>query len=178
MPTFSERHGLGPADAEIVSRYEASSELRSVICNVAYQAGLTPTNLRSIVCRVMFKEPDGRNWSDFPNVDGEVRDLIGGAPWYDVYDVVEAIADLLSNSPFLTGTRPVPGSNGYEVFTSELNRYFRRAGIGWQIRDGKVEFRGAEATEDALASARDALRDGGHPTSANELHEAILDLSR
>lgn len=169
--SFSERHGYYPGDVEITSRFEASDELRAVIPDIAYESGLRPTSLRSIVCRVLRRREDPNNWSEYPNVDGELRYHLEICEWHEVFDIVESVAAALTrvtreDEPALT------------YFEAELNKYFRRRGIGWQLVDGRVETRGPEHFEQAVSSARQMLAEGGRTTAANELHQAIADLSR
>jgi hypothetical protein len=67
---------------------------------------------------------------------------------------------------------------GAEKFADEINRYFTGRGIGWHLVDGRIEVRGSESFEEAVQGARVAMEEIGHRTAANELHEAIRDLSR
>jgi hypothetical protein len=172
MTRFSERHGYQPDDAEITVRLEAPEELHGVIVDIAYESGLSPQAVRSIVCRVLRTRENPGNWSPFPNVDGEARDHLDSCEWYEVYDIVEAIYARLARSP--TGKHG--GQESY--FEQEINKYFRRRGIGWQLTDGRLETRGSESFEHALAEARGELSDSGRTTAANEIHQAISDLSR
>lgn len=64
------------------------------------------------------------------------------------------------------------------LFAAEVNGFFREAGIGWQLINGRVEVRGEEAFERTIARARDAIAETGRVTATSELHEAIADLSR
>jgi hypothetical protein len=177
MSTFSERHGMSLADAEITVRNDAPEELRGVLVQLAYGSGYTPKALRELVCRVLFKRPDSSNWSDYPNIDQEIRGLLDECIWWDVYNVIEAVAkDLASGSNAFAHS--VFGHRGDDAFASELNRYFKRAGIGWQLVDGILEMRGTEAFEAAVRETAASLTSVGKMTAANELHEAIADLSR
>jgi len=89
---FSARHGFRQINgAEILVRHEAPYELRGVLVDLAYECGFTPKSLRTLVCRVFRKRPDLNNWSEYPNIDEEIRRLIDEAEWYKVYDVVEEI---------------------------------------------------------------------------------------
>jgi hypothetical protein len=179
MTIFSERHGFAPNDSEIVTR-DATPELRSVVVDIAYEAGMNPEQLRRIVCRTLFVPPDPSNWSPFPNIDLEVRGLLQDAAWYDVYDVIEAIATELPGMLLLQsrGLKPTTTAAGYPLFDNRLNRFFRRKGIGWQLVDRKVEYRGPEAVELAIQEACGLVHAAAKPTAANELHEAIRDLGR
>lgn len=174
---FSSRHGYFEPEAEIAIRHDAPDELRSVVVAIAYDSGLTPTLLRSLLCRVLRVAPNPSNWSEFPNVDQEVRDHMRDCEWYFVYDIIEEIYITFAAGGMVTSDQR--GSiNAAEYFSDEINRYFKVRGIGWQLIDGKIEMRGPEAFEDAIQGAHELLVEVEHRTSANELHEAILDLSR
>ena len=67
---------------------------------------------------------------------------------------------------------------GAPYFETEISKYFRKAGIGWQLVDGELRLRGPEAFEQTVATARAALDEGGHPTAEQEIHKALQDLSR
>lgn len=173
MTRFSERHGYQPDDAEVTVRLEAPDELRGVIVDLAYESGLGPHAMRSLVCRVLRSREDPNNWSAFPNVDGEVRGHLDSCEWFEVYDIVEAIYARLAESP--TGEH---GGQEATYFEDEVNKYFRRRGIGWQLTEGRLETRGSESFEHTLAEARAELAESGRTTAANEIHQAISDLSR
>jgi hypothetical protein len=163
MDSFSRRHGYLPTDVEISIREDAPLELRGVVVDVAYEAGLGPRDVRAIVCRLLRRREDPNNWSPFPNVDGEVRDHLNNCEWYEVYDVIEALASKVAEPT---------------KFEDEINEYFRRRGIGWQLNEGRVQIRGAEAFELTVTSARKALTQDDRRTAAQEIHEAVQDLSR
>lgn len=164
MESFSRRHGLNRPDAEISVRYEAPDELRDAVVSIAYRCGLKPTELRQVLCAMLYRSPDPTNWSEFPNVDSEVRELIHACEWFEVYDLVELLADRCERS----GTD----------FVDEMNRMFRIKGVGWQLVGSRLEVRGSEAFELAVNEGQAELVRRGNGTAANELHEAILDLSR
>lgn len=161
--SFSERYGYKPKEKKITVRHSAPDELRYVIADIAYSSGFSPEPLRKIVCRVLRKRPDPSNWSEFPNIDDEIRGLLDSCEWYQVYDVIEAIYHLGGDS---------------EKFKDEINSYFKAEGIGWQIIDGKIEVRGEEGFETAIKEAISAVKESGLETASNEIREAILDLSR
>ena len=80
--SFSERHGFNRVyETEITVREDAPYDLRGVIVELAYKCGFSPKSLRTLVCSVLLKRPDENNWSEFPNVDYEVRELIDGCIW-------------------------------------------------------------------------------------------------
>lgn len=164
MKTFSTRHGHSRPDAEITIRHDAPEQMREALVTIAYQSGLRPSDLRSVLCQILYRSPDRGNWTEFPNVDGEVRDLLADCEWFEVYDLIEAIA---SRSAVASAT-----------FCEEVNRYFRLAGVGWQLVNGRLEVRGEEVFEEAIRQGQRELLLKGKLTAAGELHEAIQDLSR
>ena len=172
--TFSERHGFAPVPAEITIRQDAPPDLRGLLPDLAYQSGLRPlSTLRSIVCRVTMTAPDQSNWSEFPNIDGEVRDLLDRCKWFEVYEVIEEIAALLQDQEERSFDE-----HPARIFASKINRLFGKKGIGWQLVDGHIEVRGPEAFEAAVHSANAELEEAGLSTAAQEIHEALQDLSR
>ncbi|WP_428417392.1 AbiJ-NTD4 domain-containing protein [Methylibium sp.] len=175
MSTFSSRHGYQPPDAEITTRHEAPEEFRGVLVSLAYEAGLGPKEVRSSVCALLHRRENPDNWSPFPNIDNEIRRYVDECEWYEVYDVAEALYARLTNKYVLVNDMHV---NAAPHFESELNRYFRRRGIGWAMLNGRLEARGSEAFESTLKVARQELWDDGRRTASNEIHEALTDLSR
>jgi len=171
---FSTRQAIEPEETEIVVRDDAPAELRGAFVQIAYEAGLSPTQLRQVVCRVLRTEPDSWNWTDFPNVDEEVRRRIGECKWYEVYDLIEAVDQALR----VPEKHGLEGSFRLDVFERELNNYFRKAGIGWYLGDGRVQARGPETFNRPVADAIIRLGDTGFNIAKTELHEALQDMSR
>lgn len=166
---FSKRYGYHEShQTEITIRQDAPYELRGVVVQLAYDCGFQPTDLRALICRVLRKRPDQNNWSN-PNIDSEVHRLIDDCEWYRVYDVIEGIVRIIGETPYSYET---------ERFESELNDYFFENGIGWKLIEGRIEIRGSESFEKILRSAESQLETKGFNTAQNELHEALLDLSR
>ncbi|MFV3014568.1 AbiJ-NTD4 domain-containing protein [Pseudomonas sp. KHB2.9] len=168
---FSKRHGFSKAqEVDITIREDAPDELRGYLIQLCYECGFKPSDLRSILCQSLKKQPDKNNWSEFPNVDWEVNDLMQGCKWYKVYDVIERIQDHLGLRSYTPDV--------YEHFHNELNEYFVENGIGWKLANGLVEIRGPETFEVIVKKARETEYNSGHVTASKELHEAIADLSR
>lgn len=167
---FSKRLGFHRLnESQITVRTDAPYELRGVIIQIAYECGFRPTTLRALVCRILRKRENDNNWSEYPNIDGEVRSLVDDCEWFRVYDVVEAIASKMQETPY---------SYELEKFEAEINDYFIENGIGWKLVDGKIEVRGAEVFEQSVCQAENELQASGFSTARNELHEALHDLSR
>jgi hypothetical protein len=167
---FSKRHGFRQVHkVPITVRMDAPLEFRGVIVQFAYECGFSPKTLRPLVCRTLCKRENANNWSEYPNIDNEVRSLVDDCEWYRVYDVVEAIAAAMQHAPF---------SYEHEKFEAGLNDYFVENGIGWKIVDGNLEVRGVEIFEQSMHQAEDELQGTGFSTAGSELHEALHDLSR
>ena len=129
---------------------------------------MTPKAMRRAVCQVLLVRPDPMNWSEFPNVWEEVNGLIADCCWFEVYDIAEALHVALATSY----------PDGAETFQNRLNQFFREKGIGWQMSDGRIVYRGSETFTETTHEAREVLARAGHSAAANEIHEALRDISR
>lgn len=168
--SFSERFNYNAPDAEITIREDAPDVLRVGLTQLAYAADIGGKALRELICAVLLKRPDyAHNWGA-ENVACEVDDLMSEAPWYKVYDIAERLHTEIGKHDY-TGTRK-------DDFARRLNQLFRESGIGWQIEDGKIMARGSEAFALATRDAVETMRAAGTPTAANEVHEALSDISR
>lgn len=182
METFSKRHGYYVQEAEITIREDAPDGLRDFIIDVAENdCGLQPSDLRHTICRVLRERADQSNWSEYPNIDGEVRGLIGYCKWYKVYDIIEKLFFDLLNDPYGEPEHifDLPMNQTAYIFQNEINEYFLEKGIGWKLVDGQIEMRGTEPFEKMMTSAKEQLESNNqYSTASKELHEAIIDLSR
>ena len=173
---FSRRYGFRSAEPPITIWDDAPEDFRNAVLEAAHgKCGMRPYPLRDIVCGVLRKRPDPGNWSEYPNVWGEVEWLVYGCEWYKVYDIVEAIwADLTEEKP-RRGRQVTPEAH---LFESEVNSAMRDLGIGWHLRDGVILARGDDAFEAVVTQANAALVAAGKATAHNELQEALKDISR
>ena len=146
---FSRRFGYR-SPRPITVREGAPIELRMAILKLANGLGMRDTD--GVVRRVL-----------------PLGGLVGCKQWYRVYDVAEAIHTAMEehHDPRMAAT-----------FEEQLNEYFEDEGIGWQMRDGKIEVRGSEPFEAVARSAARTLAEYDRQTSAHEMHEALQDLSR
>jgi hypothetical protein len=129
---------------------------------------MTATTMRRTICQVLLIRPDPYNRSDYPNVWDELNGLIERCPWFRVYDIAEALYATFALS------RP----ESAEAFRSGLNEYFCENGIGWQMTNGQIVYRGSEIFTDATREAGAVLTEAGRSAAANEIHEALQDISR
>lgn len=170
MEKFSKRHGFySVEEVEITVRNDAPQGLRQFLVQLAYDAGIKPpSTLRTIVCQIMRVSPDKNNWSEYPNIDEEIRQILEDCTWYKVYDFIEILAEKMKQNQRYNLT----------LFERDLNEYFIENGIGWKIVKGRLEIRGPEAFESVIKVAQKSVADRGLMTASKELHEAISDLSR
>ena len=167
---FSKRFGFKPEqEPEITVRLDAPKELRGVVVLLADEFGISPEPLREIICRVLLKRPNSNNWSEYPNIDNENNQLLDGAVWYKVYDIIEKVAAHLKNTK---------GHSELQKFACRLNDYFVENGIGWKLVDVYLEARNPEVLEKSIQTAIQALDNAGIKTAQKELHESLVDLSR
>jgi hypothetical protein len=167
---FSRRFGYSPTAKPIIVREDAPPDLRFAVAELAREQKLSPHEQRGIVCRVLLTAPNSNNWSAYPNVWDEVRELLESCDWYKIYDIIEAYYDALVDE-FMPDERA-------EKFEKGINDFFRDRGIGWQLQSGKIVVRGSEAFSAVTSTAAEELAKHKRPIAANELHEAIIDLSR
>lgn len=163
---FSKRRGLfSIKEKEITIREDAPEGLRGFIKMVFYDLNKNPSDLREIVCRVLKTPPDRDNWSEFPNIDYEISELLENCDWYKIYDIIETIIQKLKNQD-------------KETFISEINEYFIENGIGWKIENDQIERRGDEVFETAVKTVVSVLDTANLQTAKTEIREALTGLSR
>lgn len=163
---FSKRTGhFSIKEQEITIREDAPEGLRGFIPMVFYSLGKNPSELREIICYMLKTPPDRNNWSERPNIEYEVAQLLENSEWFLVYDVIETISDKLN-------------SEKQEIFENEINEYFITNGIGWKIENGIIETRGDVAFEVAIDKVENVLETAKLNTAKREIKEALADLSR
>jgi len=166
---FSARFGYRAPDAEITIREDAPEAVRDAITTLGYACGLGPGSMRDVVCEVLLKRPDPNNWSP-GNIEHEVSRLVDDAPWYKVYDFAERLYVEVAKGDF--------SGEQQRQFAQRLNQTFRELGVGWQLEGGVLMARGSEAFTLATRDAVETMSQAGAPTAANEIHEALADISR
>ncbi|MCY4420956.1 MAG: hypothetical protein OXC42_06860 [Gammaproteobacteria bacterium] len=165
---FSDRQGYRPPATKITIREDAPSSLRHAIPLIASEAGMQPSTMRQVICRVLLVPPDQHNWSEYPNIWDEVVQLIEDAQWYKVYDITEALhAELV-----------IWNSESADELERRLNDFFVENGIGWELRDSQITHRGSEAFAKSTHEVPDELDKSSYQRAANEMREALKDISR
>lgn len=144
----------------------------------AGDAGLSADDLRSVVTRVLMTAPDANNWSE-GNVAFEVRSLINNCAWNEVYDIAEAIhREIGKRVARQTFPESKAVKTAQQAFSSLLNAYFRKRGIGWQLVGGEIQIRGEETFEMIVTNAHVSAVASGLLSVSEEIHEALRDISR
>ena len=85
----------------------------------------TPSQQRVILCKAMRVQPDPDNWSDYPNIDLEVAELLFANPWYKFMDVLERLPIYLDQ----------PDRSQYFEL---MNQLFADEGLGYRFEAGKI----------------------------------------
>lgn len=169
--SFSARHGY-VSPKEIAIREDAPNGLRFVVVETARELGWEPSDLRSLLCRVLRLAPDRSNWSEYPNILGEVNNLIERCEWFKVYDIIEALHSKMAEADDRRGEEHAPR------FAEAINRLFLEEGIGWKLADSLIVTRGDEAFETIVTGAQARLQASGRPTAAKHIKAALECLSR
>lgn len=164
MNSFSKREGYSGKEIEITIKEDAPDALRDYIIQTLYALGFTPKQIRPAICQVLRVAPNNDNWSEFPNIDMEIRELISNCDWWEVYDIIEALSRKFQSQQ--------------TDFDSEINDFFLEKGIGWKLEDGKIVFRGDNQFEQKLKEAKTIVSQNGFDTAKHEISEAISDLSK
>ena len=166
---FSERHGHQGPEQDILVREDAPRELREAVSPLAIRAGMSYSNLRDIVCEILLVQPDPDIWTEVPNIRDEVFRHLKRCHWFKIYDIAEAIYTALPDN-WIDDSR--------ETFSDSLNQFFREQGIGWEMEEGRVQYRGPEPFAHAVKGAVTTLSSTGRSYAAKELAEAVGDISR
>lgn len=168
MP-FSKRYDFA-ITPPITIRTDAPANLRYAVIQCAHECGLSFSQIRNVVCRILLSAPDPNNWSEVPNIRDEVFGEINGCEWYKVYDVAEGLL------AFIEGTF---GYDDAVQYAEAMNAFFVEAGIGWQFTANEgIVYRGDEPFQVTITDAVSTLRDSGRSNASREIEEAIRDVSR
>jgi AbiJ-like protein len=153
---FSIRHGYtNTSDAEIAIREEAPAELRRTVLEIALQTGWDYDDLLNVAVRIgkqPWELPVPIESRTQPRI--QIQKLMAEWEWYQVYDFIERIYDRMMGWSVPVTDAGHPSDD----FQDLLNRYFRYAGIGWQLRGNKIVSRGSEAFETVIRKAAPGAR--------------------
>jgi len=170
---FSKRNRYSAAK-EISVWEDAPKNLRYFLLQAAVDLDWGPSVLRDVVCRVLRAAPDSSNWSEYPNIWGEVEWLVERCDWFRVYDIIEAIHARM----YKEDEKYRFNTNVAAKYAEAINEFFVEEGIGWQLARGEIVTRGNEGFEAIVTQATAELKTSERPTAATHLHEALQALSR
>jgi len=174
---FSKRHGYCSAPKEIAVWEDAPEPLRHFVLETAVEMKFGPSDLRGAICSVLRVRPDASNWSEYPNIWNEAERRVYGCEWFRFYDFVEKVYQGLSTR-WPNENSGLNGPKRGRRFEEALNEFFIDEGIGWQMIQGEIVTRGTETFESNVHGAVDVLEAAGRATARDEIHEALIDLSR
>jgi hypothetical protein len=166
--SFSKRYGYRSRPSGPLIYHEAPEQVRAGLLSVLErQMNKSPKWMRGVVCDVLRLRPDPHNWSEYPNIWGEVQDIVHQAKWYEVYDIMEAFAEKCARNGDL------------DEFSAHINELLADEGIGWRLNNTTaLEIHGDAELENVLGDTEEELKQSGFATAASELAEARGDLSR
>ncbi|MBQ6729368.1 MAG: hypothetical protein IJQ83_04470 [Bacteroidales bacterium] len=164
---FSKRYGINLAERPITIRYDAPDELRYYVSTLLLQFNKgTLKHLRSILCTTAMISPDPSNWGENDYMKSEIESIIERCDWFRVYEIIEVAYEEIVKEEYR------------EEFENNINEFFIEYGIGWRMENGELLIRGNETFEKDISETSSTLKDAGLNTSAEEIRQAILDLSR
>ena len=169
---FSKRHGYRSQPKQISIWEGAPENLRHFVLETAREIGYEPSTIRNLICSILHVRPDPNNWSEYPNIWGEAQNLVYGCDWFKFYDFLEEMYRSLANHATHNAQERMTH------FQEALNEFFIDEGIGWQMIDGEIVTRGTETFESNVQGAVAVLEAAGRVTARDEIHEALVDLSR
>ncbi|MCA0891255.1 AbiJ-NTD4 domain-containing protein [Qipengyuania flava] len=171
VPTssFSQRHGYRMPDVEITIREDAPQVVRDAVLRIGYAFDVGPGRMRELLCDLLLRRPDSNNWSP-GNIEAEVISLADSAPWFRIYDLAERLHEEIKGRDF-TNTMS-------SAFAARINEAFRELGVGWVMEGGEFVARGSRAFEASRTGAVEVMEQAGLLTAAEEMREALADISR
>ena len=173
---FSKRHGFKRDAKEITIWEDAPESLRHFVIDKLNEIW-SPSSIRDEICSVLHVRPNPDNWSEYPNIWDEAQSLIYNCDWFLFYDFVERCFKQLS----MFRSRRLDDESALDravSFENDLNEFFVDEGIGWQMIGGELAIRGSETFESNVHGAIEVLEQANRLTARDEIHEALLDLSR
>lgn len=163
---FSKRIGVSSTPVPITIRYEVPDELRDYLLLLITPFIPSFKTIRDIACSVTLTSPDRGQWGENDFMKDEIVGIFEKCNWYHIYDIIESVYSAIPQHHLKTG------------YEEKVNEYFTQKGIGWKMVNGILEIRGDEVFEEKISEASTVLAETGLDTSANEIKEAIKDLSK
>lgn len=173
---FSKRFGYHSPPKDIAVWEDAPESLRHFVLDTAVEMDFGPHALRDAICSVLRVRPNEYNWSAYPNVWDEASGLVYGCEWFKFYDFLEKVRHGIVGPR--NGQVSFKAIERGKQFDDAVNQFFVDEGIGCQLIEGEIVTRGTETFESNVHGAIEALEQTGRVTARDEIHEALIDLSR
>jgi len=165
---FSARYGYKGKGTDMI--YEDAPEavrvgLREILQEMAFG---TPSYQRVIICKALRRRPDPNNWSEYPNINDEVDDLIHGLEWYEFYDMCEKIARLeeIKEIGYVSGSYQ-------SIFAYNLNQLLEEENVGYKMVDSYIEKVGSQEFREAVEAALDSLKNPRYKAPLGQFKKAL-----
>lgn len=147
---FSVRYGARKHPSELIYD-EVPDSLREAFVELLKwgRGGPSYRQLYREYCLVLEEIPD-RNVETYLaswEIKGQVESMIRECLWYEFYDICEETSSLLRGS--LSETR----------FANQFNRLLRKVGMGYELKEGKIERIGSTQTGKRIQRARILLKE-------------------
>jgi hypothetical protein len=161
--SFSIRHGYtsDSSQTEITVHEDAPEQLRKIIPEIAVKAGWDYDDLFDIGSRIGKKSwelPTPREAHTASRI--QLQRFIFQWEWYQVYDFIEILFAAMADWQVLGSPE--------KDFEQMLNDYFRHAGVGWQLQEGKIISRGSEPFEATIRKTISSLTETRLHTAQRE----------
>ena len=142
---FSEREGLRPGGPLIYDNASDSVRygIREVLTVLGYQR---PSEQRRVLCAALRISPDLGNWTDYPNVDNEIIDLLTTTSLYKFFDALERIPLYLH-------------AHNVAIYFEKMNALLADEMVGYRFESGRLVRVGTAEFQTAVVAARTALQD-------------------
>ena len=115
--------------------------IREVLEDLGYT---TPKLQRFILCKALRIPPDQYNWTDYPNVENEVVDLIAIEPWYKFFDALERIPKFLP-------------AEQVEEYRHKINALFTEERVGYRFEEDVIVRLGTQEFHSVIEQGLTAL---------------------
>ena len=126
--------------------------LRAVLRGLGYK---TPTEQRTVLCDVLRIPENEDNWTDHPNVNSEVVELLYAKQWPQFFDALERIPGFI-------------GEWRAGEYYEAVNLLLIEERVGYRFESGSLVRVGTDEFHAAVATARNALT---APKFAEALHQ-------
>ena len=117
--------------------------IREVLTVLGYRR---PKEQRQVLCQALRVPPNPGNWSDFPNVDDEVVELLTTTSWYKLFDSLERIPLYLQ-------------SHDVAIYFEKINTLLADEMVGYRFESTRLVRVGTAEFQNAIVAARTALQD-------------------